>query len=96
MQGSGRAALPHAGRLPFRAGGVSLTLFVCDLNCEARASDLEGIVAERKLSIYKDGGNDWLKIKNRNYSQAKGRRELFDLYGGDDGDQQSRAIPRRR
>jgi hypothetical protein len=31
-QGLGRAVLPCAGRLPFRAGGVSLTLFVCDLN----------------------------------------------------------------
>jgi bifunctional non-homologous end joining protein LigD len=33
--------------------------------------DLEGIVAKPKLSIYKDGGNSWLKIKNRNYSQAE-------------------------
>jgi bifunctional non-homologous end joining protein LigD len=39
--------------------------------------DLEGIVAKPKLSIYKDGGNSWLKIKNRNYSQAEGRHELL-------------------
>ena len=39
--------------------------------------DLEGIVAKRKLSIYKDDGNSWLKIKNRAYSQAEGRHELL-------------------
>ena len=35
--------------------------------------DLEGIVAKRKLGIYKDDGNTWLKIKNKNYSQAEGK-----------------------
>ena len=39
--------------------------------------DLEGIVAKRKLSIYKDDGNSWLKIKNRAYSQDEGRHELL-------------------
>jgi bifunctional non-homologous end joining protein LigD len=39
--------------------------------------DLEGIVAKRKLGIYKDDGNGWLKIKNRSYSQAEGRHELL-------------------
>ena len=29
--------------------------------------DLEGIVAKRKLGIYKDDGNTWLNIKNKNY-----------------------------
>jgi hypothetical protein len=33
--------------------------------------DLEGIVAKRKLGIYKDDGNNWIKIKNRTYSQAE-------------------------
>jgi len=37
--------------------------------------DLEGIVAKRKLSIYKEDGNSWQKIKNRKYSQAEGRHE---------------------
>jgi ATP-dependent DNA ligase len=41
------------------------------------ARDLEGIVAKRKLSIYKDNGTGWLKIKNRAYSQAEGRHDLF-------------------
>jgi ATP-dependent DNA ligase len=39
--------------------------------------DLEGIVAKRKLSAYKDDANGWLKIKNRAYSQAKGRNEMM-------------------
>jgi bifunctional non-homologous end joining protein LigD len=44
---------------------------------EICARDLEGVVAKRKLSIYKDYGPEWLKIKNRNYSQAEGRHELL-------------------
>ncbi len=41
------------------------------------ARDFEGIVPKRKLSIYKDDGNNWLKIKNKSYSQAEGRHELL-------------------
>jgi len=37
--------------------------------------DLEGIVAKRKRSLYRDDGKGWLKIKNRAYSQAEGRHE---------------------
>jgi ATP-dependent DNA ligase len=44
---------------------------------EICARDLEGIVAKRKLGIYKDDGNGWLKVKNRSYSQAEGRHELL-------------------
>jgi ATP-dependent DNA ligase len=39
--------------------------------------DLEGIVAKRKLSSYKDDGTGWLKIKNRTYSQAEGRNDIM-------------------
>jgi ATP-dependent DNA ligase len=39
--------------------------------------DLEGMVAKRKASIYKDDGVGWVKIKNRSYSQAEGRHELL-------------------
>jgi len=41
------------------------------------ARNLEGIVAKRKLGIYKDDGTGWLKIKNPAYSQAEGRHELL-------------------
>jgi bifunctional non-homologous end joining protein LigD len=39
--------------------------------------DLEGIVAKRKLGIYKDDAPGWLKLKNPTYSQAEGRHELL-------------------
>src|SRR5215469_8868844 len=39
------------------------------LFAEICARDLEGIVAKRKLGIYKDDGNSWLKVKNRTYSR---------------------------
>jgi bifunctional non-homologous end joining protein LigD len=39
--------------------------------------DLEGIVGKRKMSVYKDDGLGWVKVKNRNYSQAEGRHELL-------------------
>jgi bifunctional non-homologous end joining protein LigD len=38
--------------------------------------DLEGIVAKRKVDPYRRGVK-WWKIKNRAYSQAEGRHELF-------------------
>lgn len=49
---------------PFRAG------------CRA---DLEGIVAKWREGTYQVGGatTSWLKIKNRDYTQAKGRSDLF-------------------
>ena len=46
---------------------------------ETCARDLEGIVAKRRLGIYKDDGNAWLKVKNRSYSQVEGRHELLSL-----------------
>jgi len=44
---------------------------------EICARDLEGIVAKRKLGIYKDDATGWLKLKNPTYSQAEGRHELL-------------------
>jgi bifunctional non-homologous end joining protein LigD len=46
----------------------------------ARQYDLEGIVAKRKADPY-DTRTRWLKIKNPTYSQAEGRRELFERGG---------------
>jgi ATP-dependent DNA ligase len=39
-------------------------------------NDLEGIVAKRLADPY-DARVRWLKIKNREYSQAEGRGDLF-------------------
>jgi len=47
------------------------------LFAEICARDLEGIVAKRKVGIYKDDATGWLKVKNRTYSQAEGRHELL-------------------
>ena len=41
------------------------------------ANDFEGIVAKRLKDPYRPRAR-WLKIKNPNYSQNEGRRELFD------------------
>jgi bifunctional non-homologous end joining protein LigD len=52
--------------------GRGLELF--ELMC---AHDLEGIVAKRLADPYEPRVR-WLKIKNPDYSQTQGRRELFD------------------
>ncbi len=46
--------------------------------------DLEGVVAKPKESPYRELGGKavWIKIKNPGYSQAQGRRELFDSRRG--------------
>jgi bifunctional non-homologous end joining protein LigD len=45
--------------------------------------DLEGIVAKRKNSRYvSTRTRNWLKVKNPDYSQAEGRKELFDRWRG--------------
>jgi len=38
--------------------------------------DFEGVVAKRWADPY-GKRTRWLKVKNRNYSQSRGRRELF-------------------
>jgi ATP-dependent DNA ligase len=40
--------------------------------------DLEGIVAKRKDALYTPEETSWVKIKNRDYSQIVGRKELFE------------------
>ena len=52
--------------------GTSLYREVCD-------RDLEGIVCKRKDSVYSSRLR-WLKVKNPNYTQAVGRREVFDNF----------------
>jgi len=51
--------------------GVDLYHLACGL-------DLEGIVAKPKASVYRSEQRPWIKVKNPSYSQAEGRRELFD------------------
>lgn len=58
--------------------GTGQRLF--ELACQL---DLEGIVAKRAASTYGQNvtGEDWIKIKNPNYSQKEGRGDLFKRAG---------------
>lgn len=47
--------------------------------------DLEGIVAKHKTGIYREDRDDWIKVKNKTYSQAEGRHELFEQRRGTRG-----------
>jgi ATP-dependent DNA ligase len=47
----------------------------------AQQLDLEGIVAKRKVAPYGPEAT-WYKIKNRAYTQAEGRWELFNRKAG--------------
>jgi bifunctional non-homologous end joining protein LigD len=44
---------------------------------EICARDLQGVVAKRKKGMYREDRPDWVKIKNRSYSQIEGRHELL-------------------
>jgi bifunctional non-homologous end joining protein LigD len=44
---------------------------------EICARDLEGVVAKRKMGLYREDRPDWVKIKNRKYTHAEGRHELL-------------------
>jgi bifunctional non-homologous end joining protein LigD len=39
--------------------------------------DLEGIVGKHRGGSYREDKPDWVKVKNRSYSQAEGRHELL-------------------
>jgi bifunctional non-homologous end joining protein LigD len=43
--------------------------------------DLEGVVAKPKHSTY-DPATKWFKVKNPNYTQREGRREMFNSFKG--------------
>src|SRR5689334_11007861 len=66
---------PHLRYIDHIDGQDGKTFF--DLCC---SHDLEGVVAKRSDSTYlhDDHESAWLKIKNRNYSQARDRHELFE------------------
>ena len=51
--------------------GTALFQRICEL-------DLKGIVAKRKFDPYLPEQANWLKIRNRKYSQWVGREELFE------------------
>lgn len=50
----------------------------------AVAMDLEGVVGKYADGVYQSGGasTSWVKVKNPEYSQVTGRRELFEAFRG--------------
>jgi hypothetical protein len=53
------------------ASGTDLSRVICD-------RDMEGIVAKQASAKYTPEATTWVKIKNREYSQAVGREDFFD------------------
>ena len=51
--------------------GADLFRVICD-------RDMEGIVAKLSKAQYTPDATTWVKIKNRQYSQAVGRADFFD------------------
>ena len=58
----------------YTSGGPSESLHGAQL-C---ANRLEGIVAKQASARYTPEATTWVKIKNRQYSQAVGREDFFD------------------
>jgi ATP-dependent DNA ligase len=53
------------------ANGTDFFRLICD-------RDMEGIVAKQASASYTPEATTWVKIKNREYSQAVGREDFFD------------------
>jgi bifunctional non-homologous end joining protein LigD len=69
----GHAGLLYAVHVP--AKGVDLFQVIC-------REDLEGIVAKHRLAPYASKPQSWFKVLNPDYSQKRGRKELFDKFHG--------------
>ena len=57
------------------ASGTDLFRVICD-------RDMEGIVAKQASAHYTPEATTWVKIKNRQYSQAVGREDFFNRRKG--------------
>ena len=53
------------------ANGTDLFRVICE-------RDMEGIVAKQASARYTPAATTWVKIKNREYSQAVRREDFFD------------------
>jgi bifunctional non-homologous end joining protein LigD len=56
-----------------QGSGIELFQAIC-------ARDLEGIVAKHRLGPYEAMPMTWFKILNPDYSQARGRKEMFESF----------------
>jgi bifunctional non-homologous end joining protein LigD len=67
----GQAGLLYAEHIS--AKGVDLFQAICE-------RDLEGIVAKHSAAPYSATPMTWLKVLNPDYTQKRGRREMFDKF----------------
>jgi bifunctional non-homologous end joining protein LigD len=67
----GRTGFLYAEHVPIK--GKDLYQVIC-------REDLEGIVAKHKDGPYTSAPMSWFKCLNPNYSQHRGRREMFDKF----------------
>jgi bifunctional non-homologous end joining protein LigD len=67
----GRAGLLFAEQI--QGDGIELFEAIC-------TRDLEGIVAKHRLGPYEPRPVTWFKVLNPDYSQKRGRREMFDKF----------------
>ena len=69
-----RKMLPHKPRavvyVQHFASGTDLFRVICE-------RDMEGVVAKQASARYTPEATTWVKIKNRQYSQAVGREDFF-------------------
>jgi bifunctional non-homologous end joining protein LigD len=67
----GRAGLLYAAHVERR--GTQLFEAIC-------SKDLEGVVCRHKLAPYVEKPATWFKVINPDYSQMRGRKEMFDKF----------------
>lgn len=67
----GHPGLLYALHVP--AKGNDLFLVIC-------GEDLEGIVVKHKLAPYSAKPQSWFKVLNPEYSQKRGRKEMFEKF----------------
>jgi ATP-dependent DNA ligase len=66
-------ASPGSANCPFcQSANTFSTQEVCE-------RDLEGVICKRKDSVYSSRAR-WLKVKNPDYTQAIGRKEMFEKF----------------
>jgi ATP-dependent DNA ligase len=53
--------------------GVDFFRAICDRDCE-------GVVAKHRLAPYTSKPQSWFKVLNPDYTQKRGRREMFDKF----------------
>ena len=70
-----RELLPPAARAVLFVEHVGCGTDLFRVICE---HDMEGIVAKQASARYTPDATTWVKIKNREYSQAVGREDFFD------------------